>query len=77
MKRPLEEEAINNELKVSKHSPVAETALTPLKLPALSVRATFPRQNDARLITKLGVHMIAPKEAIIRPGVDPTATSCS
>jgi hypothetical protein len=71
IKRPLEEEAINNELKVSKRSPVTETALTPPRLPAPSVRATFPRQNDARLITKLGVHMIAPKETIIWPGVDP------
>ena len=49
MKWPLERKAVNtNELNVSEHSPVAKTALMPPKLPASSIWATSPRQDEIK-----------------------------
>ena len=48
IKRPLEEKAVNNELKVSERSPVAGAALTLPKLPACSIRATSPRRDEIK-----------------------------
>ena len=49
MKQLLERKAVNtNELVVSERSPVAETALTPPKPPACSIRATSPRPDEIK-----------------------------